>query len=211
MQHPPTAFPFDLGIDFVLPHPLICAGSVSDLPLGFMLASASQALCPRYMYLSCVVPSYFFVLLAHESMPLSKENHFAIGCGWVGSRFGLKCISFLDGLKVFLVCEFVCSLSRVSFFWVACMWRLLVRSIQAGSFSVVSTHSTEGCFPLYSNWFTGSAGSDGCSERDGGWTVVRGFCLPSVVTGLFLSNENTIGPAIDLLALVLREASRDRR
>jgi len=33
--------------------------------------------------------------------------------------------------------------------------------------------------------------------------------FPSV-TGLFLSNENTIGPAIDLLALVLRKASRDR-
>ena len=32
-----------------------------------------------------------------------------------------------------------------------------------------------------------------------------------VITGLFLSNENTIGPAIDLLAPVLREASRDRR
>jgi len=31
------------------------------------------------------------------------------------------------------------------------------------------------------------------------------------VTGLFLSNKNIIGPAIDLLALVLREASRDRR
>jgi len=30
------------------------------------------------------------------------------------------------------------------------------------------------------------------------------------VTGLFLSNENTIGPAIDVLALVLREPSRDR-
>ena len=30
------------------------------------------------------------------------------------------------------------------------------------------------------------------------------------VTGLFLSNENTIRPAIDLLALVLREASGDR-
>jgi len=30
------------------------------------------------------------------------------------------------------------------------------------------------------------------------------------VTGLFLFNENTIEPAIDLLALVLREASRDR-
>jgi len=32
----------------------------------------------------------------------------------------------------------------------------------------------------------------------------------TTVTGLFLSNENTIGPAIDLLALELREASRDR-
>ena len=32
-----------------------------------------------------------------------------------------------------------------------------------------------------------------------------------IVTGLFLSSENTIGPAVDLLALVLREASRDRR
>jgi len=32
-----------------------------------------------------------------------------------------------------------------------------------------------------------------------------------VVTGLFLSNENTIGPGIDLLALVLREAARDQR
>jgi len=35
--------------------------------------------------------------------------------------------------------------------------------------------------------------------------------LVGSVTGLFLSNENTIGPAVDLLALVLREASRDRR
>jgi len=30
------------------------------------------------------------------------------------------------------------------------------------------------------------------------------------VTGLFLSSENTKGPEIDLLALVLREASRYR-
>jgi len=30
------------------------------------------------------------------------------------------------------------------------------------------------------------------------------------VTGLFLSNENTVGPARDLLALVLRKTSRDR-
>jgi len=31
------------------------------------------------------------------------------------------------------------------------------------------------------------------------------------VTGLFLYNGNTIGPAIDLLAVVLREASGDRK
>ena len=30
------------------------------------------------------------------------------------------------------------------------------------------------------------------------------------VTGLFLANENRIGPAIGLLSLVLREASRDQ-
>ena len=30
------------------------------------------------------------------------------------------------------------------------------------------------------------------------------------VTGLFLSNENTIGPAVGLLSLVLREASGGR-
>jgi len=39
------------------------------------------------------------------------------------------------------------------------------------------------------------------------WLAMHSSVL---VTGLFLSNENTIGPAIDLLALVLREASRDR-
>jgi len=32
-----------------------------------------------------------------------------------------------------------------------------------------------------------------------------------IVTGLFLSNENTIGLAIDLLALVLRESSGDQK
>ena len=33
--------------------------------------------------------------------------------------------------------------------------------------------------------------------------------VPGFVTGLFLSNENTIGPVIGLLAVVLREASGD--
>jgi len=34
---------------------------------------------------------------------------------------------------------------------------------------------------------------------------------PAAVTGLFLSNQNTIGPVIGLVVLVLREASGDRR
>jgi len=42
------------------------------------------------------------------------------------------------------------------------------------------------------------------------WLTLAGLGMTGV-TGLFLSNENTVGPAIDLLALVLREASRDRR
>jgi len=41
-------------------------------------------------------------------------------------------------------------------------------------------------------------------------TTEAEYYMSMTVTGLFLSNENTIGPAIDLLALVLREASRDR-
>ena len=43
------------------------------------------------------------------------------------------------------------------------------------------------------------------SEEEEGRLLVSAF-----VTGLFLSNESTIGPVVDLLALVLREASRDR-
>jgi len=42
-------------------------------------------------------------------------------------------------------------------------------------------------------------------------TFSSGRIVYLVVTGLFLSNENTVGRAIDLLPLVLREASRDRR
>ena len=52
---------------------------------------------------------------------------------------------------------------------------------------------------------TGSSTSAGPLRR-----TIPLFFMLVVVTGLFLSNENTIGPAIDLLALVLREASRDR-
>ena len=42
------------------------------------------------------------------------------------------------------------------------------------------------------------------------WDAETYLTDTGVVTGLFLANENTIEPAIDLLALVLREASRDR-
>jgi len=51
------------------------------------------------------------------------------------------------------------------------------------------------------------------STAPGKLTMLNEICgeFKEPVTGLFLSNENTVGPAIDLLALVLREASRDRR
>lgn len=35
--------------------------------------------------------------------PFSKECGLSLGQGWVDCRFGLKGISFLDGLDVFLV------------------------------------------------------------------------------------------------------------
>jgi len=180
MHHPPTVILADLEIDLLLRHTLISAGSVTDLLLGFTLASALRARCPRYIYLLCVVLSSVFVLPAIESLPLFEEMGFVVSCGWVGYRFGLKCICFLDGFEVFLVCEFVCSLLGVSFLWVALLWRLLVRGIQACGFSVLSTHCTERCFYLYSNWFAGWAGSAGFGKRDVGWTGVRGFCLDSM-------------------------------
>jgi len=43
-----------------------------------------------------------------------------------------------------------------------------------------------------------------------GVSLLQGSLLFAYVTGLFLSNEYTLGLAIDLLVLVLREASRDR-
>jgi len=39
---------------------------------------------------------------------------------------------------------------------------------------------------------------------------VHHAALLAHVIGLFLSSANTIGPVVDLLALVLRQASRDR-
>ena len=55
-----------------------------------------------------------------------------------------------------------------------------------------------------------NVGGDGLgSEGGAGRTERVGRDEGGGVTGLFLSNENTIGPAIHLLALVLREASRD--
>jgi len=67
---PPGAFPVDSRIDFVLPHSLITAGSVTDLPLRIVLALAPWSIRPRHIYLSCGVPSYIFVLLAAGSLPL---------------------------------------------------------------------------------------------------------------------------------------------
>jgi len=41
-------------------------------------------------------------------------------------------------------------------------------------------------------------------DQDVPWNTI-------LVTGLFLSNENIIEPVVDLLVLVLREASGDRK
>jgi len=80
---PPAVFLVDSGIDFVLPHTLISAGSVTNLPLGYALSATSQSIWPRYIYLSCVVPSYVFVLLGSESLPLLEGMWFVAGL-WVG-------------------------------------------------------------------------------------------------------------------------------
>jgi len=56
-------------------------------------------------------------------------------------------------------------------------------------------------------WLSSTAGA----ARGAGGGGRSGQSRLLAVTGLFLSNENTKGPAVDLLALVLREASRDRR
>ena len=65
--------------------------------------------------------------------------------------------------------ELVSSLSGVSFFGLHVCGGYLVRWIQACGFLIVSTHSTECCFHLYSKWLTGWAGSEGFSQekRDG--------------------------------------------
>jgi len=170
---PPMVFPVSPRIDFILPQSLISAGTVTDLAPRFALAVASRAICLLYTYPWCVVPSYIIALLVPTFLPLSKAIFFIVGCGWVGYRFELKSISYQEGLQVFLVCEFVHSMSGGSFFWVAHLWRLLVRGIHASGFSVVSTHSTERCFYLYSTRFTDWAGSEGFGQRDAGWTVLR--------------------------------------
>jgi len=69
------------------------------------------------------------------------------------------------GLRFCLFCKFVSSLSGVSFFELHVCGGLLVRWIQACSFLIVSTHSTEHCFHLYSKWLTGWVGSEGFSQE----------------------------------------------
>jgi len=79
----PAAFQVEAGIDFVLPHTLITPGSITDLPRGFAHALASRHICPRYIYLSYVVPSYDFVLQTAEPLPLFKGMRPVAGL-WMG-------------------------------------------------------------------------------------------------------------------------------
>jgi len=79
----PAVFPVDSGIDFILQHSLVSAGSVRDLPLGFALASVSRRIQSRYIFLPCVVLSYVFGLLAPGSLPRLEGMGFVAGL-WVG-------------------------------------------------------------------------------------------------------------------------------
>jgi len=90
--------------------------------------------------------------------------------------------------------------------------------IHAHGTGEIEIHTALGVIQLTDVWQVPTIGASLMSVArivDAGYMV--GFeqlvCYVSKdgVTGLFLSNENTIGPAVDLLALVLREASRDRR
>jgi len=59
-----------------------------------------------------------------DPSPFSKEWASSLGCGSVDYRFGLSCISFLDGLEVFLVLQVCLFTVRGFFLWVARLWRL---------------------------------------------------------------------------------------
>jgi len=72
-------FPVDLGIDIVLPHTLISAGSVTDLLLGNTDTSAADSIWPWDNYMWCVVSLYDFNLLAPDLIPLLEGIRFVMG------------------------------------------------------------------------------------------------------------------------------------
>jgi len=170
MHHPLAIFPVDLGIDFVLPHTLISAGSVTDLPQGFALASASRSYTAQ-VHLPLVSGAILCLCPAGSWIPPpSRRNEVRRwAMGGLTTGLGLGVFPFWMGLRSSLFCAFVCSLSGVSFFGLHICGGYLVRWIKACGFLVVSTHSTERCFYLYSKWLTGWAGSEGFSreKRDG--------------------------------------------
>jgi len=100
---PPAVFPLDSGIDFVLPHTLISAGSVTDLPLGIALDSASQSYTTQ-VHLPRVCGAVLCLCPAGSCIPPPFRNGIR---RWakdgLTTGFGFRCIAFLDGLEVFLV------------------------------------------------------------------------------------------------------------
>ena len=177
---PPAIFLVDSGIYFILPHTLISAGSVTDLPLGIALASASRSYTTQ-VDLPLVSGAVLRLCLAGSWIPPPSQRNgvrrWAVG--GLTTYLGLSVFPFPIGLGFSVFREFDCSLSRVSFLRVARLWRSLIRVIQACGFLVVSTYSTKHCFLLYSKLLTGWAGSEGFTrkKRDGLWLGV--FCLHS--------------------------------
>jgi len=122
---PPAVILVHSGIDFLLPQTLISARSVTNsvwclrsprLPGLFGPGTSTSRVWYRPMSLSCglLCPS-----------PFSKEWGSSLGYGWVDYMFGLKCISFLDGLEVFLGLQACLFTVRGFFLCVAQLWRLL--------------------------------------------------------------------------------------
>jgi len=85
--------------------------------------------------------------------------------------------------------------------------------VGGGGVARSASDALEGKWGVRAHWMQemkgkeGSGDPEGQEAKSGLASSRRGL---DTVTGLFLSNENTIGPAIDQLALVVREASRDR-
>jgi len=117
---PPAIFLVDSGRYFILPHTLISAGSVTDLPPGIALASASRSYTTQ-VDLPLVSGAVLRLCLAGSWIPPPSQRNgvrrWAVG--GLTTYLGLSLFPFPIGLRFSVFREFDWSLSRVSFLRVA--------------------------------------------------------------------------------------------